>query len=97
MTIDDFPGLPPFPQDVPTIDLPHISFSKVSAGDEAEIDRLFQTCKHWGFFFLDLHESAQGANLLKLSDETLEIGRKFFELNSEEKDKYSVTKGNFEG
>ena len=97
MTVDSFPGLPPFPEDVHCADLPHVSFLKLCDGDEVEIDRYFQACKHWGFFYLDLRDSAQGSPVLRMVDQMLEIGQKVFELDLPEKNKYRMTKGNFDG
>ena len=97
MTVDSFSGLPPFPDDVQFVDLPHISFLKLCDGDEVEIDRYFQACKHWGFFYLDLRDSVQGSPVLRMVDQMLEIGKKVFELDLLEMNKYQMTKGNFDG
>ena len=97
MTVDSFPGLPPFPDNVPTVSLTHISFLKLKAGDAAEVDRLFQACKQWGFFYLDFRDNVQGSTLLTLADQVLEIGKNVFDLDLEEKLKYHMTKGSFDG
>lgn len=97
MTVDSFPGLPPFPDDVPIVSLTHISFLKLQSGDVAEVDHLFQACKQWGFFFLDLRDNVQGSTLLDLADQVLEIGKNVFDLGLEEKNKYRMSKGSFDG
>lgn len=97
MAIEAFPQLPAFPQDVPTVDLPKISFQKLCVGDQLEIDRYFQVCKDWGFFYLDLQDCVQGPPILNMVYQCLEIGQKVFELDLEEKQKYRMTKGNFNG
>ena len=97
MTVDSFPGLPPFPEDVHCVDLPNVSFLKLCDGDEVEIDRYFQACKHWGFFYLDLRDSAKGSSVLRMVDQILEIGKKVFELDLLEKNEYRMTKGNLDG
>lgn len=97
MTIESFPGLPPFPADVPTADLPRISYAKIQAGDEIEADRLFEACKRWGFFLLDLRDNLDGSAFLDLADQVEEIGRNFFDLDLEEKNKYHSKGSSFEG
>ncbi len=97
MAVDSFPGLPPFPDNVPIVNLTHISFLKFQTGHGTEVDRLFQACKEWGFFFLDLRDSVQGSALLNLADQVLEIGKNVFDLDLEEKNKYHMTKGSFDG
>ena len=88
MAVESFPELPPFPMDVPTADLPQISYAKLQAGEKIEVDRLFEACKHWGFFLLDLRDNADGSALLDLADQVVEIGKKAFELDLEEKNRY---------
>lgn len=97
MTVDSFDGFPPFPQDVPCVDLPKISFQKLCAGDHIEVDRYFQACKHWGFFHLDLRDSSQGTPLLHLVDEIVEVGKKVFELDLQAKNKYRMSEGVYDG
>ena len=50
----DFPDLPPFPEDVPMAPLLRISLSKLTQGDQEEVDKLWQACCELGFFYLDL-------------------------------------------
>ncbi len=97
MTVDSFPGLPPFPDNVPTVNLTHVSFLKLQTGDVTEVDHLFQACKQWGFFLLDLRDTIQGSTLLDLADQVLQIGKNVFDLDLEEKNKYRMTKGSFDG
>ena len=97
MTVDSFPGLPPFPEDVPTADLSQISFTKIQAGDDTEVDRLFQVCKGWGFFLLDLRDNVDGCALLSLADQVFEIGGKVFDLDLEEKNRYHLPGGVYNG
>ena len=97
MTVDFFPRLPPFPDNVPVVNLTHISSLKLQTGDVTEVDHLFQACKRWGFFLLDLRDTVQGSTLLGLADQVLEIGKNVFDLELEEKKKYRMTKGSFDG
>lgn len=42
----------PFPEDTPAHPLLVVDFLKIAAGDEAEVDTLFQACSTLGFFYL---------------------------------------------
>ncbi|KAF2014612.1 Clavaminate synthase-like protein [Aaosphaeria arxii CBS 175.79] len=52
-----FPGLPPFPDDVPTAPLLRISLDKLLDHDPEEEERCWQACCDLGFFYLDLRAS----------------------------------------
>ena len=43
-------ALPPFPDDVPTVPLLVIDYARLRAGDEHEIDRLWQAATQLGFW-----------------------------------------------
>ncbi|KAJ5619987.1 hypothetical protein N7510_003971 [Penicillium lagena] len=88
---EEFPGLPPFPDDVPTAPLLRLSLGKLLAGDVAEVERLFQVSVDLGFCYLDLHDSAPGNCLLDDADNLFQIGEKLFELSLEEKKKYDFS------
>lgn len=67
MPTEEFPGVPPFPDTVPTAPLLRISLAKLLTKDEAEEDRLWNACCDLGFFYLDLsggegHHGANGTN-----------------------------------
>lgn len=49
-----FPGIQPFPDDVPTAPLLRISLAKLLDGDKTEEERLFQAACELGFFYIDL-------------------------------------------
>ena len=52
IAILDMPGLnlPPFPDDVPTVDLTVIDYSLLKAGDETETEKLWQAATVQGFW-----------------------------------------------
>ncbi|KAJ5242784.1 uncharacterized protein N7469_001111 [Penicillium citrinum] len=83
--LDNFPGLPPFPDDVPTAPLLRLSYKKLLSGDTAEYDRLFKASVDIGFFYLDLQDSEQGRSLLGDADDLFRVGEKLFELPLKEK------------
>ena len=86
-----FAGLPPFPDNVQTAPLLRLSLGKLLSGDEAELKRLFETCKDIGFFYLHLEDSETGSSLLKDADDLFQVGEKLFDLDLEEKEKYDFS------
>ncbi|OQD76539.1 hypothetical protein PENDEC_c004G02001 [Penicillium decumbens] len=91
---NNFPGLPPFPDDVPTAPLLRLSLGKLLAGDATECERLFQASIEIGFFYLDLQDSDHGISLLRDADNLFTIGERLFELNLEEKMRYDFSAQN---
>ena len=88
---ENFPGLPPFPDDVPTAPLLRLSLAKLLAGDAAEYERLFEASIDIGFFYLDLQDSEQGRSLLLDADDLFQVGDKLFQLPLEEKKQYDFS------
>jgi isopenicillin N synthase-like dioxygenase len=91
---NNFLGIPPFPEDVPTAPLLRLSSAKLLAGDPAEYQRLFQASLDIGFFYLDLSDTKQGSSLLSDADNLFQVGERLFELTLEEKRKYDFSKKN---
>ncbi|KAF2870130.1 putative oxidoreductase [Massariosphaeria phaeospora] len=75
------PSHAPFPSDLPTAEVPTLSSSKILDNDIGESQRLYEACCSTGLFFLDLRDSDRG------TDETI------FELDIEEKQRYSMLNG----
>ncbi|CEJ58479.1 hypothetical protein PMG11_07133 [Penicillium brasilianum] len=92
--VNNFPGLPPFPDDVPTAPLLRLSLSKLLAGDKAELERLYEASVDIGFFYLDLQDCEHGKLLLGDADGLFHIGERLFELSLEEKKKYDFSAQN---
>ncbi|KAL2006257.1 hypothetical protein VTN00DRAFT_9911 [Thermoascus crustaceus] len=91
---ENFPGLPPFPDDVPTAPLFRLSLEKLLRKDKGEIQRFCEACEDIGFFYLDLRESEQGNSILGDADTLFTVGESLFELSLEEKQKYDFSKQN---
>lgn len=91
---NNFPGLPPFPDDVPTAPLLRLSLKKLLAGDTTEYERLFQASVDIGFFYLDLQNSDHGSALLADADALFDVGERLFELSLAEKKKYDFSAQN---
>lgn len=92
--MNNFPGLPPFPDDVPTAPLLRLSLGKLLAGDTAELERLYEASVDIGFFYLDLQDSEHGTSLLTDADGLFQVGERLFELSLEEKKRYDFSAQN---
>lgn len=81
---------PPFPDspEFPTIDLETISLAKLQNGDPSELDRVFEACKNWGFFYLELPGCEQGETIANGADDICRVAEKMFHLPLDEKLKY---------
>ncbi|KAL7629865.1 hypothetical protein AAE478_001388 [Parahypoxylon ruwenzoriense] len=84
---------PPFPSDVPTVDLQTISLAKILGGDAAEEDRVFQACVGRGFFYLSLSGCVTGETILRGADEITHTGERIFKLPLDQKMQYRMGKG----
>lgn len=84
---------PPFPADgdFPTIDLETISLQKIQDEDETEKTRMFEACRGWGFFYLELPGTTQGDTIASKADDVARVAESIFQLPVEEKMKYSLT------
>jgi isopenicillin N synthase-like dioxygenase len=82
--------LPPFPDDVPTAPLLRLSYQKIAAADEREIDRLFAASKDTGFFYLDLSGSADCQPLLENVNGLFDLADPLFNTSLEDKSKHLI-------
>ncbi|KAI1775834.1 putative oxidoreductase [Hypoxylon cercidicola] len=87
---DEFtPNLyPPFPEDIPTVELQTIALSKLLDGDAAEQDRVFEACKGRGFFYLELEGCEAGSTILSGAGQIARVGERAFRLPLAEKMRY---------
>ncbi|KAJ5246327.1 hypothetical protein N7468_001310 [Penicillium chermesinum] len=92
MADGNFPGLPPFPDDVPTAPLLRLSLDKLLAGDTEECERLFRSSTDIGFFYLDLRDA--GKQLLADANQLFTVGEQIFGLSLEEKKRYDFSAQN---
>lgn len=67
-----------FPEDLECHPLLIVDFAKVKAGDEKEIDQLYQACSNLGFFYLKNH------GLDDLTEPMFDMGKATFALPAEE-------------
>lgn len=80
---------PAFPSDVPSVKLETFSLAQLENGDEELEDRLFQTCKERGFFYLDL-TSSTASSMQQDADDIARLAEQVFKLPEEEKEKYPM-------
>lgn len=88
---------PPFPSDLKTIDLQTISLQKIQNADAIEQDRMFEACKSWGFFYLDLSQSEQGDTVAQGAEDVARIAESVMALPLEEKQMYPFADGDIFG
>ena len=92
-----FSQIPPFPDDVPTADLPHVSLTKLLSNDESESSKLFQACRTAGFVQLNLKGSTEGEALLTEAETLFNVNREVNDLSMEEKMRYAYKPPNLFG
>ncbi|KAF5586679.1 gibberellin 2-beta-dioxygenase 8 [Fusarium subglutinans] len=68
--------LPPFPDDVPTVPIARISYSKLKCSDEHEMIKVLKASKSDGFFYLDLTDNPAGQSLLRDTENVLAISKR---------------------
>ena len=81
----------PFPSNVPTAEIACLSYAKLLSGENAESSRLFDACRAFGFFHLNLESSIDGQELLQDAKDILELDRQLHELKLEEKMRYAYS------
>lgn len=85
---------PAFPDNVPILPLPRLSYAKLLSNDHVESGKLFKASKDHGFLLLDLNEALDGERLLKDVETAFGIGKSFFELPLEEKKAFQMDSNN---
>lgn len=87
-----YPGIPPFPNDVPTAPLLRLNYSALQS-TPAERTAFFKASKDLGFFYLDLRGDELGEKLLAESAKLFGVGEELFKEGAEELNKYDFSKG----
>lgn len=80
---------PPFPSDVPVVDLAKISLQCLQVGESGESKRLYEACRANAFFYLDLAGSGVGEALLKDAEKMYDLAYATFELSEEALQSYA--------
>ncbi|KAJ5377288.1 uncharacterized protein N7496_004697 [Penicillium cataractarum] len=84
-----FDPCPPFPKDVPVLEIPQISFQQLQNGNHETTVSMFEACREYGFFLLDLIHSDEGATLLQDAEKMFELTTETFALGSETLEKHA--------
>lgn len=86
---DLFPA--PFPDNVPTIELPKISLNKLLNEDPGELEKIFKICTRTGFFYLNMMDHPKGKKMYEDACLCCRIGMETLpNLPMEEKNKYPI-------
>ena len=91
-----FDALPPFP-DVSTADVPKFSLSRLSSGDCAYTQKVFEACCTTGFFLLEMGGEETGDKTIKEIDVMFDMSKNVFDLQVEEKFRHAQDVSNFIG
>lgn len=84
-----FEKYPPFPSDVPVVDLKCLSFTKLLANDASESGKLFQASQETGFFLIDLKGSEEGEAMLKHAETAFDFNEQIHQIEKDELVKYA--------
>lgn len=84
------PTIPIWRSHCPTEEL---SFRKLLSDDKMESVALFESCRTYGFFLLDLSGTPEGEDVLKDVDGMFHLGEALFDLDIDTKSKYALRNG----
>lgn len=79
---------PPFPDGLKEIELKTISLRKIQDADRDEQELMFEACKAWGFFYLDLSDSEQGEIISHSAEDVARVAEDVMAMPMDEKMKY---------
>ncbi|KAI1035507.1 hypothetical protein LB504_006068 [Fusarium proliferatum] len=77
--------IPPFPDDVPTVPIARISYSKLKCSDENEMIKVLNASQSDGFFYLDLTDEPVGQSLLNYTEDVLTISKRALNIPLDQK------------
>lgn len=78
-----------FPEDLPVADLATISLKRLDESNQDEASKLFDACRHNGFFLLDLHDSEEGSQFLARAETMFDLAEETFDLPKAVLDKFA--------
>lgn len=87
-TQESFKQCPPFPSNVPTAEIPAISYKELKNHSSNDSKKLFEACREQGFFLLDLRGSEDGERLLHDAEVMFNLSIALFEIEHKELLKY---------
>ena len=80
--------LPPFPEGLNCAPISTVSSRKLLDKDSAESAKVLEACQTYGFFYLDLTDSAEGEELLEDAETLLALAQEAFGPTRDEKMKF---------
>jgi isopenicillin N synthase-like dioxygenase len=83
-----FEGIPPFPDDIPTVSMNTVSLAGLRENDTQTAEQVLAACKELGFFFLDLRRDSMGDAMIECIDQLFSIGQEIFDLPESVKHQY---------
>lgn len=86
-------SLPPFPSSLPHAPIARISSAELLSLSPSATASVLQACQTYGFFYLDLRDSAAGRALLAESERLLALAQESFRLPLEEKNSFHLERG----
>ncbi|KAE8360750.1 hypothetical protein BDV27DRAFT_167463 [Aspergillus caelatus] len=84
-----FAQAPAFPAETPVASLPIISLQKLQSGGSTEGQKLFEACREWGFFLIDLRDFDDGKTLLQDAERMFDLTTELFSLDQAILDQYA--------
>lgn len=84
-----FVQAPAFPTGTPIASLPTISLEGLQSGNPTEGLKLFEACREWGFFLIDLRDSNEGTALLQDAERMFDLTTELFSLDQASLDRYA--------
>lgn len=88
-TEQHFAQVPPFPSDIPLVPLPRISLQKLQDGNSKETSLLYEACREWGFFLLNLADAPAGKSVLDEAEKMFGLVSDTFALDQDTLDQYA--------
>jgi isopenicillin N synthase-like dioxygenase len=89
-SIEDFP---PFPDDLHSAPIARVSSAALLAKEDAACKQVLEACQTYGFFYLDLRDSAWGRQLLEEASQLYDVATNAFKMPLAEKMTYHLQKG----
>lgn len=84
-----FEKYPPFPLDIPVVNLQCLSYTKLLTDDVSESARLFQVSQETGFFLLNLKGSDEGETMLTHAETAFDLNEQIHQIEKDELQKYA--------
>ena len=81
----------PFAKDISTANTACLSFHKLLSNDAAESEKLFDACRTYGFFHLNLEGHCESERLLEDAEAMFELDRQVHEMELDEKMRYAYS------